>query len=110
MKESPAFVQVSVEPGICGFTCSIRALRQGKRVGFEILSDCFQVRRLASCMGRITVRDLFLPLRQSPIFLCAEKSECHLACPIPMAVVKAAEVALGLALPKDATLTFEDPR
>ncbi|MDZ7695505.1 MAG: hypothetical protein U5R49_00790 [Deltaproteobacteria bacterium] len=45
---------------------------------------------------------------KNPVFLCAERARCHVACPIPVSVVKAAEVALGLALPKDATLTFED--
>lgn len=99
-------VSVSVEPGICDFPCSIMAVRKGRQVGFDIGTDCIQVQKMAPCLGWITVRDLFLPVRKNPVFLCAEKSGCHLACPIPTALMKAAEVVLGLALPKDAVLTF----
>lgn len=72
-----------------------------------IESECGQIQQLGSCLERLSMKDLFLPHTKNPVFLCAETARCHLACPIPMSVIKAAEVALGLALPKDATLTFD---
>ena len=106
--EKEETVRLEVDPGICGFTCSINAFKDGKHsVKFEIQSDCDQIQNLAGDLGKISMKDLFLPLSRNPIFLSAEKSQCHLACPIPCSIVKAAEVALGLALPKRITITFE---
>jgi uncharacterized protein DUF6951 len=107
--EKEETVHLKVDPGICGFTCSINAFKDGKHsVKFEIQSDCDQIQNLAQDLGKISMKDLFLPLSRNPIFLSAEKSQCHLACPIPCSIVKAAEVALGLALPKRVTATFEN--
>jgi hypothetical protein len=101
-------VRVQVDPGICGFNCSIHAYKgKGKTVRFKIQSDCNQIQILATHLEEIGIKDIFVPLTRSPLFLSAEKSKCHLACPVPSSLVKAAEVALGLALPKDVMITFE---
>jgi len=99
-------VRVTVDPGICGFVCRIRGQKDGKQVSFDIASECKQIQKLALELGTVHMKDLFVPLTRSPIFLIAEKTRCHLACPIPSSLVKAAEVVLGLALPKDASLRF----
>ena len=107
-EEKGEAARLEVDPGVCSFTCRIRAFKDEKHtVRFEIQSDCEQIQNLAGDLGKIGMKDLFLPLSRNPIFLCAEESQCHLACPIPCALVKAAEVALGLALPKKVTITFE---
>jgi len=103
---SPSDVRMMLDPGICGFICSIRAWKEGKTVRFDMQSECGQIQKLAEELDPITLKDLFVPLTKSPFFLCAEKSRCHLACPIPSALVKTAEVVLGLALPRDATIRF----
>lgn len=104
-------VSVRVDPGICGFVCTIKVRREGREVSLDIQSACEQIQKLRPCVGRLSMKDLFLPHTKNPVFLCAERARCHVACPIPVSLVKAAEVALGLALPRDATLTFEnDPR
>ena len=101
-------VRVQVDPGICGFNCSIHAYKgEGKTVRFEIQSDCDQIQTLATHLEEIGIKDIFVPLTRSPVFLSAEKSKCHLACPIPSSLVKAAEVALGIALPKNIIIAFE---
>lgn len=41
------------------------------------------------------------------IFLAAQKAGCHLSRPVPVAIVKASEVVLGLALPKDVSLQMK---
>ena len=99
---------MEVDPGICAFTCLIHAFKDEEhRVRFEIQSECDQVRNLAGILGKIGRKDLFLPLSRNPIFLSAEKSQCHPACPIPCSLVKAAEIVLGLALPRKVMITFE---
>ena len=106
--EKEEAVRLEVDPGICAFTCLIYAFKDEKyTVRFEIQSDCDQIQNLAKDLGKVGMKDLFLPMSRNPIFKSAEKSQCHLACPIPCSLVKAAEVALGLALPKKVMITFE---
>jgi len=95
-------VHVRVDPGICGFCCEIRATLQEKRVArLRIInSNCEHVQKLNAEIGEVGMKDLFLPLRRNPVIIAAEKAGCHAACPVPTALIKAAEAALGLALPK----------
>jgi len=102
----PETINVTVDPGICGFVCSISAWKEGTQVEFDIQSECDQIKNLAMRLGPVKMKDLFAPLTKSPFFLSAEKSKCHLACPIPSSLVKTAEVVLGLALPKEVTIRF----
>ena len=99
-------VHVTVDPGICGFICDIRGWKEDGQVRFNIESECKQIQKLAMVLHPLEIKDLFVPLTKSPIFLCAEKSKCHLACPIPLSLVKTAEVVLGLALPREVMIRF----
>ena len=105
-EEQRETIKMIVDPGICGFICSISAWKEGTQVRFDIESECDQIKNLAKHLGPIKMKDLFTPLTKSPFFLSAEKSKCHLACPIPSSLVKTAEVVLGLALPKEVMIRF----
>ena len=48
-----------------------------------------------------------MPVTRNPVYLAAQQSGCHASCPIPMAVLKAAEVAMEMALPRDVSIRFE---
>lgn len=104
-------VVISVNPGICGFGCTVKSERSGKRsVRIDITeSGCTLIQKLADQLHDITLQDLFMPLTKNLIFISAEKAGCHLACPVPVAVVKASEAAFGLALPRDAAICFLNP-
>ena len=99
----------SVNAGICGFTCRIRAWKIDKRtVGLEISeSECQQIQQLAELMSQLTLNEIFMPVTRNPVYLAAEQSGCHPSCPIPAAVLKAAEVAMEMALARDASIRFE---
>ena len=98
-----------VDPGICGFPCIIKARKTGARqVSLAISgSDCEQIQRLAERLAALSMKDIFAPLSRNPVYISAEKSGCHLSCAIPVAVIKAAEVALDLALPQEVHIKFE---
>ncbi len=100
---------ITADPGICGFACTVRACKSGKRtVTVEITgSECQQVKRLADSLTEMTLKDLFLPLTRNPVYIAAEKSGCHPSCAIPSAVLKAVEVAMDMALPKDVRIKFQ---
>ncbi len=100
---------MTVDPGICGFPCVIKARKKGAReVSLKISgSDCEQIQRMAERLTTLSIKQLFTPLSRNPVYASAEKSGCHLSCAIPVAVIKAAEVALDLALPQDVHIKFE---
>ncbi len=103
-----ATTTVNVDPGICGFTCRVSARPFGRRqVAIAIeKSECTQVLQFAELLPDLTLQDLFLPYPKNPVFKAALKAGCHLSCAVPLSVLKAAESALGLALPKDIRLSF----
>ena len=100
---------MTVEPGICGFACVIKARKIGARkVSLEISdSDCEQIQKLAERLTTLSIKELFTPLSRNPVYVATEKSGCHLSCAIPVAIIKAAEVALELALPQEVHIKFE---
>ena len=102
-------VCLSVDPGVCGFSCNIKAWKKEKRVaGFEIVeSRCEMIKKLSADLNEMNMNDLFIPVTGNPIFISAQRAGCHLACPVPTAIVKTVEVTLGLAVPKDVGFNFE---
>lgn len=100
-------VRVIVDPGNCGFRCSILAMRrEGKNVEISMQSECPQVQRLANLVGAVTLSELFHPMVRNHVFSLAATAGCHTSCLVPLGMIKAAEVSLGLALPQDAMLRF----
>jgi hypothetical protein len=99
----------SVNAGVCGFTCLIRAWKIDKRsVGLEISeSECQQIQDYSELIRQLTLNEIFVPATRNPVYLAAEQSGCHASCPVPVAVLKAAEVAMEMALPRDASIRFE---
>jgi hypothetical protein len=59
-------------------------------------------------LAAISLRDLFLPMPRNPAYIAAEKSGCHPSCAVPTAILKAVEVALGVALPKEVRIKFKN--
>ena len=102
-------VTVSVTPGICGFVCKVTAIRTSRRVAaIEIIgSKCKMINELAANLPEITIVDLFKPHTKNQIFKSTEQAHCHLCCPVPIAIIKASEVVLELALPKDVIIHFD---
>jgi hypothetical protein len=101
--------RVNVDPGICGFHCVIEGEKKDKYL-IELRgrgSECKHIQRFFEQVREINLRDLFAPISKSPVFQAAQQSGCHPMCPVPIAVLKTAEVTMGMALPKDAEIKFE---
>lgn len=100
---------IRVDPGICGFVCTVCAKKlEARTVMIDIEgSECKQIQRLSELITQIGFRDVFVPLTRNPVFVSAEKAGCHPSCVIPTAVIKVAEVALGLALKCDVVIQFK---
>jgi hypothetical protein len=104
---------VKVRAGTCGFLTRIIAEREnGREVRIEIESDCESVLDLGYILqqlGLLGMKDVISTNREkNQILRAAGDTLPHAACPVPVAILKASEVALGLNIPGIVTIEFED--
>jgi hypothetical protein len=100
----------TVNPGNCEFAARVEAAAdpQGS-VRITVACDCPRVREFAGTIASLSATcaagwkcaDFFL-------YEPAAKANLHPACPVPLAVLKALEVAAGLAPPQDVVIHFEE--
>ena len=106
-------VRAEVNAGVCGLSSLIEARSpDGMQVIVSIESDCPRVQAVAAHWadreGGATL-DAFQELLRVPMVettparLAAENG-LHPTCPVPVALLKAAEAAAGLALPCDCSI------
>jgi hypothetical protein len=97
-----------ITSGICGFTTAVRAVVDGTtpyEVHLDIESDCPNVRALADELRQVDALEEITYRRGMPRTIdCAARTLRHPACPVPSGILKAMEVAAGLALPSDAMI------
>ena len=101
--------KVHIDAGICGFKTLVETTANpGYKVSIDIESDCPAIMELAEnltevdALGEISFKRAMPETIQKGIDYCT-----HAACPVPVGIVKAVEVAAGLALPKDVSITVE---
>lgn len=101
-------IVIQIEPGICGFRTIIQAGRVGDhQIRIDVKSDCSQVTELGKRLKDMEMRDVLEgPIHQNPVYEAAGLCRVHPSCPVPCGVIKAAEVAFGLALEKDVKIEF----
>ena len=99
---------VEVVSGICGFTTAIEAWPDKSDpflIHLAIKSDCPEIEQLAGQLTHVNALQECTFRGTGPRTL-QNAAEClqHPACPVPTGIIKAVEVAAGLALPKDASI------
>ncbi|SDP13734.1 DUF6951 family protein [Desulforhopalus singaporensis] len=108
--------QVKIFAGICGFTTTVQSEdRGGYKAGLKITSQCPNWKKVDEILADddINVMTELFKNRQtgelnSRLLDVALKTIPHVSCPVISGTFKALEVSVGLALPKDATITFID--
>ena len=65
---------------------------------------------MAGDLETISLNELFMPLTRNPVYRTAQESGCHASCAIPSAVLKAAEVAMGMALARPVRFSFDSEK
>jgi hypothetical protein len=104
---------VSVRAGACGFVTRIRAERENNRreVRIEIESDCESVQDLGFVLEQLGLLGMKDVISTNPeknqVFRAASDTLPHAACPVPVAIIKVSEVALGLNVPSPVTIEFQ---
>lgn len=95
-----------IHAGICGFVTVVHAEMDDDDCVVTINSDCPDIQALASELTRVDpMREITWRGRAPQVLEMAPRYCKHAACPVPVGIIKAVEVAAGLALPADATIT-----
>ncbi|SMC75556.1 hypothetical protein SAMN02746065_10972 [Desulfocicer vacuolatum DSM 3385] len=108
--------EMKIFAGICGFTTVVKAEDQGGyQAMIHIESECPNWRKVNGVLEgqKINVMtELFKDKKtgtlNSQVLDVSLKTIPHVSCPVISGVLKTLEVGVGLALPKDATLTFKE--
>lgn len=92
-----------VKPGVCGLESKIIVNSDdGSTVDIIIESACPHVKKMEDELQDLSgMGECFSKFSTSKVYETADKYCRHLACPVPTGIVKAIEVACGLALPRD---------
>ena len=106
--DTMADTTVTVDAGVCRFKTVITASMDDEmNITYKIKSECPAVRAMAAELGPMGVFDVISkPFSENIIYKSVDKLE-HVCCPVPCAMIKAAEVAGDLALAKPVSFTFE---
>jgi hypothetical protein len=102
--------KANIFSGRCGFNTIVEATKvetdDGDLVRLNIQSDCKSCQRLSSVLTEVDPYREITYRGEGPLTLqTAAKILPHPACPVPAGIIKAIEVASGLALPANATIT-----
>lgn len=98
---------VNVMSGVCGMITEIRATSQDTSglVTLDINTRCDGIQQLADALKVVNPEEEISYRGDGPKTLRMAAKHCkHTACPVPSGIIKAIEVAAGLALPKDASI------
>jgi hypothetical protein len=104
---------VTVEAGICGFQTRIEAQSDdAQSVSFRFASDCDKAGRFGVALVAKGPVDGYAELGagSAGVILTTARETlkgCCSACAVPIAAFKAMQVAAGVALPKDVTLSIQ---
>jgi hypothetical protein len=97
-----------IKSGICGFIAKIEAEEVDKNnVKVKINTACPMVTEMGNALPEIEQGEIFKKHVDSVVYKLAGDCHLHTACPVPMAVLKAAEAELQLALPRDCVVMFD---
>ncbi len=101
--------QAEIFSGACGFTTLVKATMEGSACKLSIESDCEAIRRLAGALTEVNPYREISFRRGTPQALAMGAQYCnHPACPVPVGIIKAVEIAAKLNLPRDVTIKLSE--
>jgi hypothetical protein len=102
--------KTKINSGICGFGAEVEAMAgENYHVNLKIDSECPAIQKLAEELKEVNALNQISFRRGMPEILEKGAEFCtHASCPVPVGIIKTVEVAAGLALPKNASIEFEE--
>jgi len=97
--------KAEISSGICGHVTTVEATGNVKVCKLTITSTCKAIQQIAAELPEVSPMQEISAKRAVPQALQMGLKHCyHAACPVPVGIIKAVEVAGNLALPKDAII------
>lgn len=104
--------RVKINPGVCGFIAEVTAVSQddGESVKLTVSSQCQAVGKLLEAGDTFDPFELCLKRPgENPLYkIAGGYFPAHAACPVIAGIIKCAEAECHLALPRDASMVFEE--
>ena len=102
--------KAEILPGNCGFTTTVEATWDGDTCKLSIASECKAIQKMAQELTEVNPYQEISFRRNTPQTLQMGAKYCtHAACPVPVGIIKAVEVEMGMALPMDVTIKLTKP-
>ena len=100
---------VTVDAGVCRFKTVITAtMDEEMNIVFKVKSECPAVREMAKSMTPVPIFEaISMPFSENKIYKEFGAKLQHVACPVPCALVKTAEVTGDMALKKEVSIKLE---
>lgn len=101
-----------IHAGICGFNTEVSVQKKDQCCTISIRSDCKEIEKLSDQLREVDPYQEISFRGKGPITFIKFRESCpHPACPVPVGIIKAIEVAAGLALPQDVSIEVlsDDP-
>ena len=97
--------KAEILPGNCGFTTTVEATLDGDICKLSIISECKAIQKMAQELTEVNPYQEISFRRNTPQILQMGAIYCtHAACPVPVGIIKAVEVEMGMTLPMDVTI------
>ena len=102
-------VTVTVDAGVCRFkTVIIATMDDEMNIVYKVKSECPAVREMAKSMKPVPLFEaMAMPFAENVIYKDYGAKLQHVACPVPCALVKTAEVTGDMALKKEVSIKIE---
>lgn len=100
--------KVKAHAGVCGFETFIEAVKKGRfEVQLTLTTDCDAIQKMAGSLNTLTIKDVYSKnFGENLVYATASNCVKHAACPVPSAILKAAEAEMGLALKRPVKIEF----
>jgi len=100
---------IKVFSGICGFWTIINAEMDGEICRIKVESECEDIQKLSEEITEVEPFNEISFRGGEPIIYQLAKKHCpHASCPVPAAMIKAVEIAAGLALPANVVMEMSN--
>jgi hypothetical protein len=99
-------VKVDVDPGICGMTTTIVIDQSAPLTArVRLNSRCEHIDNMSRELDQVDAyQECFKTGDNSKILQISARHCQHFGCPVPIAIIKGIEVALGISMPKDVSI------
>ncbi len=102
---------VEVDCGICGYHALVEVSRESKtHIRVSVQTECEMLSSAVEQVNGADWSEALSPRNPNSVHAVMFQVIKHAGCPVPTAVAKAIEVEVGVALPRDVSISFQPRR